>query len=528
MKTPLSLLLLAVWAGGNASGGQAPGAATDADIPVSSQDRVYLSDQFSNTVSVVDPAAGTLLGVIRLGDLTPANLSPLYRGQLLVHGLGLSPDSTTICAVSIGSNSVTFIDTATNRVKHTSYVGRAPHEAMFTRDGTEVWVTVRGEDYVQVLDGHTYAAQDRITVPNGPGMTIFSPDGQYGYVVSSFTPMAVVIDVRTHRIIARIPQASPFSPDVAVTPDGRQLWFTLKDVGKTQVVSARPPFAPIALLETGPITNHVNFVRNGKGQFAYVSVGGKNEVQVYTTSEHPTLVATIATGHLPHGIWPSGDGSRIYVGLENGNAVTAIDTSTNTVITTIRSGQGPQGLVYVPNAVPQGSGTDNLTPLGDLGQSLHLDLAPVGAARGTPPTTTIAVDSQGLVDQLEAAVTGLQPKTAYLLALSAQADGSLPREAVASFATNPAGAAIVNAIGPLRKVVQGDAVEPRRYFVIGLLNADLKEPPAQVQRLSTGTDPLTLHENQRTIDAAAVSPSRDHGLISELRALLGSGLFVAI
>ena len=31
------------------------------------------------------------------------------------------------------------------RVKHTTYVGRSPHEAFFTPDGKEVWVTVRGE-----------------------------------------------------------------------------------------------------------------------------------------------------------------------------------------------------------------------------------------------------------------------------------------------------------------------------------------------------------------------------------------------
>jgi DNA-binding beta-propeller fold protein YncE len=37
-----------------------------------------------------------------------------------------------------------------------TYVGRAPHEALFTADGTEVWVTIRGENYVQILDGRTY------------------------------------------------------------------------------------------------------------------------------------------------------------------------------------------------------------------------------------------------------------------------------------------------------------------------------------------------------------------------------------
>src|SRR6267154_2281187 len=133
--------------------GQAPGAASDPDVSVSHRDRVYAAEQFSNTVSVTDPVDNKLLGVIRLGDPQPGNFSPLYRGQVLVHGMGFSPDHKTIAVVSIGSNSVTFIDTATNAVKHTTYVGRSPHEAFFTPDGKEVWVTVRGEDYIAVLDG---------------------------------------------------------------------------------------------------------------------------------------------------------------------------------------------------------------------------------------------------------------------------------------------------------------------------------------------------------------------------------------
>lgn len=113
---------------------------------VSHRDRVYAAEQFSNTVSVTDPADNRLLGVIRLGDPTPGNFSPLYRGQLLVHGMGVSPDHRTLAVVSIGSNSVTFIDTATNAVKHVTYVGRSPHEAFFTpvasRTRTSSWRSI--------------------------------------------------------------------------------------------------------------------------------------------------------------------------------------------------------------------------------------------------------------------------------------------------------------------------------------------------------------------------------------------------
>ena len=336
--------------------GQAPAAASAPDIPISHHDRFYTSDQFSNTVSVIDPADNKLLGVIRLGEPVPANLSPLYKGQLLVHGMGFSPDHRTLDVVSIGSNSVTFIDTATNAVKHVTYVGRSPHEAFFTPDGKEVWVTVRGENYVSVLDGTTYEEKTRITTNSGPGMTIFSPDGKYGYVCSSFTPETVVIAVADHTIVGRVPQVSPFCPNIAATPDGTQVWFTLKDTGKTEVFNAQPPFNVLRTIDTGPITNHVNIVRNAHGQFAYVTIGGLNEVKVFRTSDF-SLVATIPTGKLPHGIWPSGDGTRVYVGLEIDDKATAIDTLTNKVIANAPIGQAPQGVAYVPDAVPADAGT---------------------------------------------------------------------------------------------------------------------------------------------------------------------------
>src|SRR5580698_577145 len=124
--------ILAISTGAQA--GQAPGPASAPDIPISHHDRVYAAEQFSNTVSVTDPADNKLLGVIRLGEPSPTNFSPLYRGQVLVHGMGFSPDHRTIAIVSIGSNSVAFLDTATNSVKHITYVGRSPHEAFFTPD----------------------------------------------------------------------------------------------------------------------------------------------------------------------------------------------------------------------------------------------------------------------------------------------------------------------------------------------------------------------------------------------------------
>jgi len=449
-------------------------AAAPAAVAISHRDRVYAAEQFSNTVSVTDPVDHKLLGVIRLGDPAPGNLSPLYRGQLLVHGLGFSPDHRTLLVVSIGSNSVSFIDTATNAVKHVSYVGRSPHEAFFTPDGQEVWVAVRGEDYVSVIGAADYVEKTRIKVPAGPGMIVFSPDGRYGYVCSSFNPETDVISVADHQVVGKVTQASPFCPNLAVTPDGKQVWLTLKDVGKAQVFDARPPFTVRKTIDVGPITNHVNIVASGRGTFAYITVGGRNEVQVFRTDDF-ARVATIPVGKLPHGLWPSGDGTRIYVGLENDDQLIAIDTRTNRVVATVAIGQAPQAVVYVPGAVPTGDGAQGLQPLGVAGQAVHLSLAPSApsapsAARagvaGAAQPTSVSLFDQGLLQVLQASVTGLVAKQPYVLALSGTPDGSGALEPLSAFTTNPAGAAIVNAVGPIRQVVQPGEPAARRYLVI--------------------------------------------------------------
>jgi YVTN family beta-propeller protein len=459
--------------------GQAPGALSAPDVPISHHDRVYAAEQFSNTLSVTDPVDNKLLGVIKLGDAQPANFSPLYKGQVLVHGLGYSPDHRTLAVVSIGSNSVTFIDTATNAVKQVTYVGRSPHEAFFTPDGREVWVTVRGENYISVLDAKTFAEKTRIITPSGPGMQIFSPDGKYGYICSSFNPETDVVSVANHKIIAKVKQESPFCPNIAATPDGNQVWFTLKDTGKTQVFNARPPFNLIKTIDTGPITNHVNFAHTAKGTFAYVTIGGLNEVKVFRTDNF-SEVATIPVGNLPHGVWPSGDGSRIYVGLENADALAAIDTATNTVIANIPIGQAPQAIAYVPGAAPDPDDRQNLQPLGVAGQVAHLALATRDEKDGKAPTSVSLFD-QGLIQVLQASVTGLEPKQKYVLALADRVDGGGPLQPLATFMTNPAGSAIVNATGPIRQIVNDPATSERRYLVIAPGDATKFGEVVQVQ-----------------------------------------------
>jgi YVTN family beta-propeller protein len=256
------------------------------------------------------------------------------------------------------------------------------------------------------------------------------------------------------------------------------VWFTLKDSGRVQVISATPPFKTIAVLATGPITNHVNFAVTGDGrQLAYISVAGAAAVQVWTTDSRPARVATVEeVGFNPHGVWPSGDGRRVYVALQGGNAIAVIDTSTNTLAATIPAGgQGPMALAYVPNAIPAGAPPAvNLSAPGVASgnNSLYLVLAPPGAKKGDPLVTRVTLNRQGFIDQLEATVAGIKTGGTYVLALSPDRAGTAGElQPIAQFSGNADGAANPATVGTFRFALgaggaSAGAAAGRRYLVV--------------------------------------------------------------
>ena len=174
------------------------------------------------------------------------------------------------------------------------------------------------------------------------------------------------------------------------------------------------------------------------------------------------------------------------MGLENDDQLVAIDTLT-TGGRNVPIGQAAQAVVYVPGAVA-GTATENLQPLALAGEAARFTMVSPGQVKaGSAAPTSVTLFEQGLVQVLEGAVTGLTAGHSYVLALASRADGSGTLEVLAGFKANPAGAAIVNAIGPIRQVVQGTA-DPaaRRYLVIAEGTSEKTGPIIQVQAPGSG------------------------------------------
>lgn len=232
-------------------------------------------------------------------------------------------------------------------------------------------------------------------------------------------------------------------------------------LGQIRLGNQRPDvLSPLykGMIDTGFITNHLGFAKTARGTLAYITVGGENVVKVYTTDAQPKQVATIPVGALPHGVWPSDDGSRMYVGLENGDGVDVVDTASDKVIARVPVGQAPQALVYVSNAVGSGDGTSNLLPKANS-EPINIVLKSTGSdAKGF-----VVARNLGIADSLEVFLYKLKPQTTYSLFMTGQ------RTPVGAFKTNPAGMANGTVIGPLREVVSTLSTKtpaPATLFVI--------------------------------------------------------------
>ncbi|MEU3521613.1 beta-propeller fold lactonase family protein [Streptomyces sp. NPDC006654] len=419
---------------------------TAASASISGRDRVYTADQTSNTVTVIDPSTNRTLGTIALGaQRLGATLSPQYTDNVGVHGLAFSPDHKRLAVVSVTSDTVDIIDTATNKVLSATDVGRAAHEGAFTANGKQFWVADRGRDTVTVVDAVNGGVLGTVKVGAGPSKVVLSPDGKLAYINHISEPEITVVDVASQKVVDHITGlGDTFSSDEAISPDGRELWAAHKRAGKTSVVDLVHRKVT-AVLTTGPDTNHPNFANTKAGSFAYLTVGGLDETLVYrrTADGTPKLVTRIHEhGHAPHGVWSSADGSRVYVGMEKSDAVDVIDTARNKVVDTIGVGQEPQALVYVSGAAPAGSAA-NLGRQGLDGSTRNVPTTlPDGTAgetmrsgnRGRALEATVRPVS-GL-DMIQLQARGLQPTTTYQ-AYSVDAEGN--RIPVVSFTTDANG-----------------------------------------------------------------------------------------
>ena len=361
---------------------QASGAATG----VQAEDRVFICNEDSNTLSVIDPRTNAVETTVNLtsfdedsrppfrfvtGGVAPSHVAmvqkPLYHGAISIHAAATSPDNTLIATTGRGSSNVYLIDTRGKTVignrpnpqarNDTSpellssgiLVGREPHEPTFTRNGQELWVTVRGENRIAILDvatareGRTDAIRSFLPCLDGPAQVWFSAQGDTAFVTSQKGSTVDVFAVdpdgqgfsRPRRVTTLDIKAQDpfgFTPFLKTSPDGREVWLSHKLADAVSTLDTRDPFRTLDTvpLGRGARPNHVEFVENARGRVVYASLarvddegpGGIASSRIAVidrgapAGERKVVGSFFTRGREAHGLWVNPENTVLYVAHE--------------------------------------------------------------------------------------------------------------------------------------------------------------------------------------------------------------------
>lgn len=360
------------------------------DQDIDALDRVFIANEDSNTISVIDPRTNMVDETINLtsfdedprppfryvtGGVMPPHASmihkPLYHGCIDAHGVVPSPDGRILATSGRGSSNVYLIDTlkkkvignmpnpfaspTTNpeRISSGIMVGREPHEPTFTRNGKELWVAVRGEDRIVIINPEKALEQaggmdsraiiKALNTINGPSQVWFNAAGTLAFVASQKVSVVDVFRVdpddkgfsRPERLrtIDITGQDKPgFTPFLKTSPEGKEVWFSHKLADAVSARSTSEPFDLFDNVSLGKLArpNHLEFVENAKGKVVYVSLarvdddgsGGvaSSRIAIIDRSEplgQRKIVNTFfSCGREAHGLWTNPNSRLLYVSHE--------------------------------------------------------------------------------------------------------------------------------------------------------------------------------------------------------------------
>lgn len=314
---------------------------------------VYVSNERSGDVSVIDPDAHTVVATWPVGA-RPRGIHVTRDGRRLLVavsgsprlGPGADPDRARQTKPDKAQDGIAIVDTATGRVLRKLSVGSDPEQFVLTRDergvivanedeGTasaweinsgrrifaarvseepegvalhpqrpEVYVTCEEQGVVFVLDENTGAERGRFTVRGRPRSVAFSVDGARAFVPAEGDAEVTVVDTATLTTVRRVRiPGQDMLPMAAITsPEGHRIYVSL-----------------------------------GRGNAVAELEAGSGE-----------LGAVIKVGERPWGIALSPDGRVLLSANGRSDDVSFVDTTARREVARVRVGSGPWGVAIGP------------------------------------------------------------------------------------------------------------------------------------------------------------------------------------
>jgi YVTN family beta-propeller protein len=319
--------------------------------------RVYVTNEASGDLTVIDAAAGTVLQTIKVGK-RPRGIKVSPDKKFLYVALSGSPnagpgvDPKTLPPPDRASDGIGEVDTSSNTLTRIIHAGVDPEQLDISADGTRLYVANEDAAQVSVVDVKSGAIIGTAKVGDEPEGVAIRPDGKVVYVTSEEEGEVAVIDTATRAVLKRI-EVGHRPRSIGFLPDGSRAFVTLENDAALAVVdSVRHEFVhtlPLGDQTASPKPRPMGIAMRPDGSMFYVTSGSFGRL-FFVDPAREQVAGSVEVGRRPWGVALLPDGRTLVTANGPSNDVSIVDVMSQKVVKKIPVGERPWGIAVVDRA----------------------------------------------------------------------------------------------------------------------------------------------------------------------------------
>ncbi len=304
----------------------------------------YVVNGTGNSISVIDLATNEVKRTITLTNVS------------FPHHISLSPDKSKIAVgvpgmdLSNGHSGLMtgmpgqfiVLNATTGELQKTQNLPLMNHNAIYSPDGSEIWVAQMDDmGKVLVYNATTYALKNTITVGMMPLEVTFSSDGMMAFVTNSMDNTVSAIDVMAKTVMATI---SVGTNPIGAWQGGDNKMYVDNEDGQSISIINVSSMAVTQTVALGFMPGIAQRQNDMSELWVTDPMNGKVHWWTYNTTTNLYVHGgAVNTGAGAHAI--AFNGMTAYVTNQTAGTVSVVDVMTHAVTKTITVGAKPNGIV---------------------------------------------------------------------------------------------------------------------------------------------------------------------------------------
>ena len=318
----------------------------------SSAPRIYVTDEVSGDLTVIDSGTRKVLATVPLGK-RPRGIHASPDQKTLYVALSGSPfappgvDESTLPPPDKSADGIGVFDVAQNKLLRIIPGGSDPENFDLSKDGKQLFISNEDTSAVSIVDIASGTVLKTIKMGGEPEGVKTTPDGKRVFITSEEDGTIAVLDPAAGRIVSTF-KVGHRPRSIAFMPDGSRAYVNAENDGGIVLVDAirLRMVQRIALGEPG-LVKPMAVLLSPDATRLFVSTGRGQKVFTIDTATQ-AVIGSVTVGKRPWGIALSPDGKSLYSANGPSNDISEVDVASNTVTATIPAGSGPWGVIVVP------------------------------------------------------------------------------------------------------------------------------------------------------------------------------------